>query len=111
MVSTTFFSGYQSICHNMTILLDNVRYRIALGLMSSCVPEIASEALLTGSDHAGKHPGRGDGRGCVGRDGVCDLRLRRSRVVGRRAVHVIGTKLVIRHRLMIVIRVTAGAGT
>lgn len=87
-----------------------MRLRIAPGLTGPCVPGSADEALLTGSDHAGEHPGRGDGRGCVGRDGVRDLRLRRSRVVGRRAVNVVGTKLVIRHRLMTVIRVTAGAG-
>lgn len=67
--------------------------------------------LLTGGDHAGKHPSRSNGRGCVGRDGVRDLRLRRSRIVGRRAVDIVGTKLVIRHRLVIVIRVTASAGS
>lgn len=73
--------------------------------------EIVNETLLTGSDYAGKHPCRCDSWGCVGRDGIRDLCLRRPGIVGRRAVDVISAKLVIRHRLMIVIRVTAGAGT
>lgn len=68
------------------------------------------KTLLTGGDHAGQHPGRGYGRGCVGRDGVRDLRLRRSWIIGRRTVDVIGAKLVVRHRLVIVVRVSAGAG-
>lgn len=65
---------------------------------------------LTGGDYAGEHPGRCDRR-CVGRDGIRDLCLRRPRIVGRRAVDVISAKLIIRHRLVIVIRVTAGTGT
>jgi len=85
--------------------------RIAPGLTGPCVPGIANEALLTSSDYTGKYSGCSDGRGCVGRDGICDLRLRRSGVVGRRAVDVVGAKLIIRHRLVIVIRVTASAGT
>lgn len=76
-----------------------------------CIGDIrTNKALLTGGDHAGQHPGRGDGRGCVGRDGVRDLRLRRSGIIRRRTVDVIGAKLVIRYRLVIVVRVSAGAG-
>jgi len=78
---------------------------------SAYVLEIADKVLLTGGDYAGEHPGRCDSRRCIGRDGIRDLCLRRPRIVGRRAVDVVSAKLVIRHRLVIVIRVTAGAGS
>lgn len=73
--------------------------------------KIVNKTLLTGGDYAGEHPGRCDGWRCVGSDGIRDLCLRRPGIVGRRAVDVISAKLVIRHRLVIIIRVTAGAGT
>ena len=67
--------------------------------------------ILTGGDHAGKYPSRGDSGGRIRGDSVRDLCLRRSRIVGRRAVDVVGAKLVVRHRLMIVITRPTRAGT